>query len=193
MRVSHSKCAAGVTLIEVLVVITIAAVILVTASSINYIYYKKQDVKDAAIAADNFFGNARNSAIALSKDLIINGRYQTTGRWCLGLTDNSSGCNCEGTSCTVNGKLTVINNTSKYTNVTMDLTYNPGLGSNFSLLIDKDRGRIIPLNVFFYKLGETIPLEFNFRTTDGQSVHISLNKWGISSICAINVGGYPQC
>lgn len=184
----------GVTLIEVTVVVAIAAILVLAAGSISSTYIAKTTVSKATAAVNTLLANASEEAQETNTTLYANIR-PAANTWCIGLTDNANGCNCSSnsgsTSCTINGALTRIQG-SNYDNTTLSVTHTPDLGSNITIAFDKIRGRVFP-DLAQPNTAETTSIVFTITNSAGNYNAISLDKWGITSICSHKIGGYPAC
>lgn len=185
----HFKKSTGVTLVELMVVIAVLLLLVLAAGTISYTFSKKQVITEATTAINAIIQKARATAIQTNTDLYLN--VQTGTSWCVGLTNNSSGCDCQTTSCTVNGKSEIISN-SDYNDLSLSLTHSPSLGNNATIVFDKIRGRIFP-DLSQPSNTETTPILFSISNSNNDSLVIHLNKWGTTDICSNNVGGYPSC
>lgn len=83
MRLSHAKWELGFTLIELMVTLTVMAIVLVAAAPSFADFFDKNRVRGAADGVISLIGNAR--AEAVKTDLDVNVAFTGSGTsWCLG-------------------------------------------------------------------------------------------------------------
>lgn len=157
------------TLLELLIAISIVAILTVISVPLYSEYIETARLKGASETLYTSFLKARSEAIKSQGTVTF--VFQTGTSWCFGA--NSTGtcdCNTAG-SCNL-GQI----DSSSYSRVTLGLT---GIGT--SMTISGTRGVVSATGTV------------SFTSNDGDSVSVIINKMGFLRICSSNVSGYKSC
>ncbi len=165
----------GFTLVELMVTV---AVISILASVAVPAYQNMIETRRVVAATEGIYAQmqfARSEAIKLNQDLYVSVRTSTP--WCLGITDNASGCDCSSANACTYGPLgSVVQRVltgSDYPNSSITSTMS-------TAHIDGTRG-------FF--IGSWGSIE-----VDGGKGKIVFSQLGRIRICTESrIGGYPSC
>lgn len=173
---------AGVTMIEVVVVLVIISIIAIALTPALLTYFVQNRLKGAAEA---LYGNilfSRSTAIEKATTVNLNFTSDTiTGVWCYGMSSAAIACSCDGAPSATNCNLGVVSSTS-YPNVTLATTL-----AGSSTVFSASRGT--PSNTGSVTLTDA---------SSSQSIKLTLSAMGLPSLCSgsagvADVGGYSAC
>lgn len=166
--ISREK-SSGITLIELLIVIGVAALLAVVAipSYLNQLEHGR--AKSAAESVYNFLVLGRSEAS--KRNANINVVFQTSSNWCAGMTTAAT-CDCSVSGACNVGEV----NAANFNKVTLALS---GLATT-GLTFEPTRGEVNQTG--------TITL-----TSGSSSIVISLSSIGLVSVCSNTVPGYSAC
>lgn len=153
MKHVHAFRNRGVTLIELMVTLAVAAILLALAVPSFTDFFDKARTRGAADQIASLLATARGEAVRLDRDVSVSSSG-TTGAWCLGANQaadpaagqpvpEAAACNCSTTpgSCLVGGRTLVITS-ADYQGVTvdavdLDVTFDGKLGTLAGLATDQ--------------------------------------------------------
>lgn len=165
--------AAAFSLIELIVVLTIAA-ILSAAAVASYIgLIRDAQLRSASEQLHFMMMKARAEAIKRQTTLTL--VFQTGANWCFGVTTSSS-CDCTITSIPLCDIGRVDYQTANTSNLSLSTTFATGTVS-----FDGVRGATSAAG------------SVTFTASSGETLTVDLNRLGFSRLCSSNLVGYDAC
>jgi len=175
--------ARGFTVIELMIVVAVAAILVTVAAPSFRSLFDRQRVRSAASNLNVDIQYARSESVRRNEPITVNFSATSTP-WCYGITGGSSACDCNTAgSCsvkTVRGE--------EYTNITMTLAG----GSGFT--VNPRQGQILAI-AGGGSGPATTAITFTSTTTTGAQLQSRLNALGRVSPCAPGgtLPGYVPC
>lgn len=168
----------GFTLLEILMAITIAAVLMAVAiPSYNYFITQKR-VRLGTEDLYNFIKNAQSVSYTKPNNIYLS--FTPGSNWCYGLSD-SGVCDCNSAgSCMVNGTETIVRS-SDYPGqaLTLSVIGFSGGGTPF-IELDGRHGTLLAGGAASFSLSNL-------------SATISANTFGLVTKCSDNLSSFPSC
>lgn len=168
--------AKGITLIEVLVTLSIVAILTIIAVPSYFNYLNQSHVVEASNQQYQMLQGARSKAVMLQSP--VNIVFVQGASWCYGMTSSNT-CNCNIPGVCNLGQASYLD----YDAVSLsafDPVTNATMTSSFSVVVEEDRGEVTPAVTLVFSAGS-------------YSVHVILNNLGQVSICSDNLAGYESC
>jgi type IV fimbrial biogenesis protein FimT len=182
----------GITLIELMITLVVLVVLISLAAPQMGQFVDQRRLVGAAQAVYSHLQLARTEAVKQSRNMFLSIDEGTGTDWCMGFTDDTSGCDCTeatviGTApCTILADSDTVRVLARitadpFTNVTM---LNP---PTVTISIDYVRGIIEPVDTHTTTL----------QSARGRELQVSIGPLGRTRICSptgtANVPGYPEC
>lgn len=183
-------CPRGFTLIEMMIVIAIAAIIMIFAVPSFQDALDRHRLKSVAETMRSDLEVMKMESVKRSAvvSLSIRNDNATTADWCYGLSQSTS-CNCKSTSCVLDGVSKVVSyDNYSGVRITAPATTSP---TPFNITVEQIRGTItVPT-------GSTLPYRIRLTSARSKELDIEISALGRFIICSpsgsANVAGYPIC
>lgn len=189
-RITHAQV--GFTLIEVMIVVVIAAILLALAIPAFQDTIDRNRLKSVAetILSDLELMKLESVKRSQSVFLSIRNDDAAVGDWCYGMR-NSASCDCKSTTCTIDGISKIVSyNDFKGVKITAPATTSP---TPHDLWVEQVRGTID----WTSRAPTTYDYRIRMTSARGKELDIEVSTLGRFRICSpsgsSNVFGYPTC
>lgn len=175
---NHKKIQMGVTLLELLITLTVSAILLSIAIPAYNNFITQKRLRTASEELYSYIKMAQT--LSLSKEITVYLSFNPIATWCYGLSDLGP-CDCTvANNCTVNGVQTIVNS-ANYSGPAIPLTITgfSGASSNPYIQFDGKRGTIVAAG--------TVSL-----SQAGLSISVLANTMGLVTRCSNTVASYPS-
>jgi type IV fimbrial biogenesis protein FimT len=178
---THMPRNAGVTLVELLVTIAVLGILLATAAPSYTTMLEKRRLIAATEGVYAHLQFARSEAVKFGgSDVNLNVSIKAATPWCLGISNDTSNCDCNTNGACVYGP----------TGTTFERYLRSTEFSNVSISTTKSNAQIDRVRGSFANGGGSVTL----ASPSGLTTKVIFSKMGRVRICSdSNLGGYPSC